>query len=363
MISKSTIEKVMAAADLELVIGKYTAISKKGANFSGSCPFHDEKTASFSYSPAKQVYKCFGCGKSGTNGVRFIMDKEGMSFPEAVEFLAGMFEVVVEYDGEYDPKALQEKRNKEKEQAELLKLADAWYHKKLMDAPRESEVWQKIYARGYDEEIVQLWGLGWAPQSNDNLKTTIINKGLWQPAVDIGLIKSSGGVSYDVYQDRIIIPIRNQWEKLIGFGGRLIPDNKDMAKFLNPPESEVYHKSEVLYGLDKAAAAIRHMGYAYLVEGYMDVISWHRLQVSNTVAPCGTALTEQQAKLLKRYTDKAVVVGDGDKAGLKAMNAQIDLLLKFDFRVEIVELPEGEDPDSLARTHKIEIHETESAAA
>jgi DNA primase len=364
MIAPKTLEEVQSKADVVEVISRYlgeSVLKKKGTNYTCPCPFHNEKTASFMVSSTKQIYKCFGCGKGG-DAISFVKDHQHVSFSEAVEQLASMYSIDFHFDKGMDMVQYKEKLSKEKERALILSFAEDYYHNTLMALPRESQAWQKLSARGINDEQAVLWRLGFAPDNSKNITDTIINRAWYNNAQEIGLIVTKSGVSYDFYRNRIIIPIKDHNGNLCGFSGRSVDDQSKYAKYINPPESDMYDKKSLLFGLFDAKAAIKQFGYAYLVEGNFDVVSMHLHGVENTVAPCGTALTEEQVRLLKRYTHHVVIIGDGDPAGIKAMDKQIDLLLQYDFRTEIVELPIGEDPDSFIRSQTKEKSNASEAA-
>jgi len=363
MITQTTINDILSKADIIEVVTDFMKLEKKGVNYTGCCPFHNEATPSFSVNPAKQIYKCFGCGKGG-GVVKFVMEHEKKSYPEAIEYLAGKYKVPVEYEDHPDPKTLQERKDKAKERADILRWAEEWYHKKLIETPLDSDVWRELQFRGYGEAEVKHWRLGFAPANDRNIVETIINKGWFVTAQEIGLVKSSNGYNFDTYKNRLMFPIADQYGACMGFGGRKLVEDKNVPKYINPVASDMYDKSNVLYGLQHAAPFIKKMGFAYLVEGYTDVISMHRGGACNTVAPCGTALTDQQCKLLKRFFNtpqpKAVILGDADDAGIAAMEKQVDLLLQHEYRVEVAVLPDGHDPESFIRQLQLKsYYETE----
>jgi DNA primase len=365
MIAQTTIDLVREI-DLLTVISKYATLKKKGANHAGPCPFHDEKTGSFTVSPTKNVYKCFGCGKGGNNPIAFIMDKENMEFPTAVKYLADWFNITVEETKSEEP---EEQRSKRADQMELMKYAAEKYRKNLFNMitaqlpyqPLEahSPVTELILNRQLTLETIIQFQIGFAPKERF-LAPNIKERGLLMPAEEIGLVKVGDNGSYDVQRERIIFPIQNERGEVIGLGGRkMADDKKDNPKYINSPESLIYNKSNVLYGLFQAGPHIRKMKFACVVEGYYDVTGFHQAGMPNTVAPCGTSFTEAQAKILKKYTNHLVLIRDGDDAGNKANMRDVDMLLKLGFKVDICLLPDGQDPDSFARNLQPDVQDPE----
>lgn len=353
MIAQATINKVEQAADVVDVIASFIKLQKKGINHVGCCPFHNENTPSFVVSGPKGYYKCFGCGEWGS-AVNFIMKHENKGYAEAIEYLAGKYNITVEYDQYYDPKTLAEKKDLERQRMDMLLFTRDWYHDKLMNAPRDCDAWQELYKRGYDEDVVTDRKLGWAPKESRNVVQHIIERGWYQPAIDLGIIGNKNSFNYDIIQNRLTYPIEDINGVITGFGARYLGDYKkdDWPKWINSKESEWYQKKATVYNLNRARRFIRQYGYLYQVEGYNDVISMDRKGVPNTIAPCGTALTEEQVKLIKKQfgnTPHIVIINDGDEAGQKAAAKAVDMYLKFDFRTEVVEMPEGQDPDSYSR--------------
>lgn len=359
MVSNVTLEKIKAIANIEEIVSDFVKLKKTGSSFTGNCPFHNEKTGSFSVSPAKGIYKCFGCGKGG-DVFSFVMEKEKRTFTEAIEWLADYYKVEVEYDGKLDKQQIAEKKDREKEITAILRWAEEWYHQSLLNADHGSDVWRYLNSRGIDIELVTKWRLGFAPDNYKNITDTIINNGWYQPALDIGLIKTKNSSNFDAYRGRLMIPHLSKNGTLLGFIGRVLDDSK--PKYLNPPDSEIYSKSNELFALSTARSFISERGYVYLTEGQIDVITMHENGLENTVGTGGTALTREHILLLRKYTSHAVIVGDGDVAGTKAMMKVIDELLKFDMRVEVVVLPEGEDPDSFLRKNRIELNHSSKQA-
>lgn len=348
MIKQNTIDEVRSRMDIYEVISNYVKLKKSGSGFTGLCPFHDEKTGSFHVSSSKQIYKCFGCGKSG-DGIRFIMEHDKKTFAETIEYLAQQYNITVEYDQQSQEQSA-ETKDKKKELVQLISWAQKKYEDLLFSLPDDAPVHQYLSSRHYSRDRMRSWSLGFAPDSWDFIKTPLINLGKFEPATHCGLIHSSSGKSYDFFRNRIIIPIHDHNGILIGLAGRLVPGadpekEKSIPKYLNPCESLAYSKKKVWYGLWQAQKAIRDQGFAYIVEGYMDVQALHDVDICNTVASCGTEIDQLQVNLLKRYTRHVVICYDGDNAGTDKMMKQINLFLLNDFKVEVIELPEGQDPD------------------
>lgn len=367
MISDITIQEIYDKVDLVTVITKYVPdLKKKGANHTGCCPFHDEKTASFAVNDVKGMYKCFGCGVGGNNPVNFIMEKLSFDYPSAIKYLANWFGIdVIEDKKDEEPE--EQKANR----ADYLKL-NAWaakkYQKALMEVlEKRALTGEAHYAadhidgRNFTTDSLIAFQIGYAPKDFKFLTSAILERGMIKPANDIGLVKTTTDNNFDCLIDRIIYPIHDERGEVIGFGGRTLGDTKEYAKFLNSRDSLIYKKEKVLYGLYQAAASIRKLECAYLVEGYADVVSFAQTGAPNTVATCGTALTEGHCKLLLKYTKHIILIGDGDKAGKKSNLKNVDMLLRYGFKIEICPLPEEHDPDSFART--LDYKEMEEVAA
>lgn len=349
MITQTSIDQVIDAAGIVEVVGRFVQLKKAGVNYTACCPFHDEKTPSFVVNPAKGIYKCFGCGAGG-GSVKFVMELERKNFPEAIEFLAEMFNIPIEKTNEKVDEAVVEIR-------EGIMKVNAFALKKYTgqtdfilstpdgQAPAHGHL-NYIKERFTKEDIAQ-WQIGYAPDDAKFLTTPVINAGLFEFGKECGLIGEKDGQGYDKLRNRVIFPIQNRNGECIGFGARVIDDTeKKYAKYLNSSDSVVYNKSRVLYGLNFAAKKIAAEKNAYLVEGYTDVIAMHRQGYENTVASCGTALTGEHCLMIKKYCNSVTVLRDADAAGLKAAVRDVELLVAHNFKVEVVLLPEGEDPDS-----------------
>jgi DNA primase len=342
MIKQSIIDELRFKMDITEVVSNFLELKKNQA----CCPFHNEKSPSFRVTPAKQIFKCFGCGEGG-DAIRFVMKHEKKSFLEAIEWLCGFYHIGIEYDQQLQQEYEKTKDARE-EQLQLLTWAQKKFEECLHALPDDAAAVQYLLQRGYDRDKMRSWSLGVAPDDWKFLTTPCINMGKHGAGVDCGLLYSEGGKNWDFFRNRITIPIHDHNGVLVGFGGRLVPGgdvDKKQPKYLNPKESLVYSKSKVWYGLQLAAKAIKEEGFVYVCEGYMDVQSMHDSAMMNTVASCGTEIDENQVKLLKRYTDHVVMCYDGDEPGQKKAMKQIDLFLKHHFKVSVVDLPEGKDPD------------------
>jgi len=341
-ISQQTIETVINSTEIFDVVKEYVVLKKNGANYTGRCPFHNEKSASFVVNTARQIYKCFGCGKGG-GAINFLMDNQNMSYPEAIEHIANKQNISIIYD------EISKSNIDDATQTEKLSKILASTERKYIEQYNISQVAQEyIQNRGYNGHIVLEWRIGYAP-ANNFIRKIASELGIISDCVDAGILSQKDGNTYDVYQNRIIFPIYNHLGKLVGFGGRIIEKDSKYAKYLNSRDSKLYNKSNVLYGLNKANFAIKEKGFAILVEGYTDVISFHYAGANNTVATCGTALTDSHCKLLKRYTDHIVIARDGDDAGINATDKDINILLSYGFKVEVMTIEKGIDPDDLAK--------------
>ncbi len=342
MIQPKSVQEVLDTARIEEVIQDFVTLKRRGSNMIGLCPFHAEKTPSFSVSPSKGIYKCFGCGKSG-NAVGFLMEHEMLSFPEAIRWLAGRYGI------ELEETETSEKAHQEKQLADSLYLINEfaleYYQQQLFETDRGRNVALSYFKkRGFREEIIRKFGLGYAPNNWDSLATKALNTGYNMDHVrKLGLTNQKGG---DFFRDRAMFTIRNISGKVVGFAGRILQKDTKAPKYINSPESEIYVKNKVLYGAHFARQAIRKEDACILVEGYTDVLSLHQAGIENVVASSGTSLTEGQVRLIKRYSQNMVILYDGDAAGTKAAVRGLDMVLEQDMNVKVVMLPEGEDPDS-----------------
>lgn len=353
MISELSIQEVLEAARIEEIIGEDVQLKNSGANLKGLSPFTAEKTPSFMVSPAKQIFKDFSSGKGG-GVVTYLEERKGWSFPEAIKYLAEKYNVELRYEGKEQSK---EQISAEKRLLNSLRAAARYYRDKYVEIrgnmpdyltkEHHPAVLELEGNRLYSEETIIEWGLGYAPNEWRFLTEKVIPKGYYKECETLGLIKSKNGANFDVLRHRIIFPIHDHMGKLVGFGARALEGGQ--PKYLNSKENPIYDKSRVLYGLHKAADAIREEGFAYLVEGYTDVISMHQAGLCNAVATCGTSLTVKHARVLQRYTNHVVICRDGDPAGMRAAARDLAHLVKIGFKSDICQLPLGEDPDTVAR--------------
>ena len=353
MIPKQTIDEIFETAIIEDVVGEFVPLKKRGANFLGNCPFHNEKTPSFTVSPAKGIYKCFGCGKAG-NSVNFIMEHEHYSYPEALRFLARKYNIEIE-EQEQSPE--QKEAANELESLYIVSNYAANYFKKQLHETDEGKAIGLSYflERGFREDIIEKFQLGYNPNAWSDFTETAEKEGYKLSYLEkTGLTIIKGDKKIDRFKGRVIFPIHNLSGRVLGFGGRILKTEEKAAKYVNSPESGIYNKSKVLYGIYTAKKAITQEDTCYLVEGYTDVISLYQAGVENVVASSGTSLTEGQIRLIKRFTENVTILYDGDAAGLKASFRGIDMILKEEMNVRVVLFPQGEDPDSFAKSHTSE---------
>jgi DNA primase len=351
MISRETIDEVKNRVDIVDVIGDFVTLKRSGQNYKALSPFTNEKTASFYVVPAKGIFKDFSSGKGG-DGITFVMEHEGMSYLEAIRFLAKKYGVdVKEEAGRSDEeKASQSERDS---LYILMNFAKDHYKGLLHNHDEGKSIGLSYFReRGFNDRTIDKFELGYSLNEWDNLSKTATSKGYSEEMLEkAGLLirKAEEGKKYDRFRGRVIFPVHNLSGKVIAFGARMLSKEKDQPKYINSPETEIYHKSQVLYGMFQAKNAIRKEEFCFLVEGYTDVISMHQADVENVVASSGTALTEDQIKLMRRFTENVTVLYDGDAAGIKAALRGIDLVLKGGLNVRIVLLPDSEDPDSYSR--------------
>ncbi|PRD51449.1 DNA primase [Sphingobacterium gobiense] len=346
MIKKETIEKVLDAARIEEVVGDFVDLKKRGTSLIGNCPFHNEKTPSFHVSVPKGIYKCFGCGAGG-DALKFVMELEKYSYPEAIRYLADKYSIPVE-EVERSPAQLaaQDKR-------ESLYVLSAWagkyFKEQLWNTPSGQSIGLTYFKeRGYQESIITKFDLGYSPDQWTALSEAAVESGFHKDYLkEIGLaIERDDNSLYDRFRGRVIFPIHNLTGRVIGFGGRTLKTEKAVPKYVNSPESDIYHKSDVLYGLHFAKKAIKDNDVCYLVEGYADVLSMHQAGVENVVSSSGTSLTSGQIRLISRFTNNVVILYDGDAAGIKASLRGTDMLLEEGLNVKVLLFPDGNDPDS-----------------
>ncbi|MFM1999363.1 MAG: hypothetical protein RL204_1310 [Bacteroidota bacterium] len=353
MISRSTIDKIYQTAIIEEVIGEFVNLKKSGSSWKGLSPFANEKSPSFFVVPAKGIYKDFSSGKGG-NVVDFLMEHEKLNYPEALRWLAAKYNIEIEEDKQTEEQQL------EKSERESLSLVTEWAAKWFQEQLHNSEEGQAIglsyfQERGFRPDIIKRFQLGYCPDKWDTMSKAAIEAGYnIQYLEKTGLSRDREGTPYDFFRGRVMFPIHNISGKVIAFGGRTLKSDKSVAKYFNSPESELYIKSNVLFGLHLAKNGIVKNDVCYLVEGYTDVVSLNQAGVENSVASSGTSLTEGQIRLIKRYTHNITILYDGDSAGIKASFRGIDMILKEGMNVKVLLFPDGDDPDSFARKHSSE---------
>lgn len=345
MIARESIQEVMTRADITDVVGQFVRLKKRGANFIANCPFHNEKTPSFYVSPAKGIYKCFGCGKGG-NSVTFIQEHEKLTYPEAIKWLANYYNIEIE-ESEKTPEQQQQQLAEEALRI-VNEFAANYFHDTLLNDEEGQAIGLSYFKqRGFRKDILEKFRLGYSPEGYDKFYKHATDKGHSEHILEqSGLIKQRNGKYYDAYYGRVIFPIESMTGRVLGFGARILKKTDKAPKYINTPENELYNKSRVLYGMHQSRQAIGKLDECFLVEGYTDVISLHQGGVENVVSSSGTSLTEGQLRLIGQLTKNLTILYDGDAAGVKAALRGLDLALEQSFNVKLVLLPEGEDPDS-----------------
>lgn len=357
MITKETIDKIFSAIRVEEIIGEYVQLKKTGSNYKGLSPFVDEKTPSFVVSPSKQIWKDFSSGKGGT-AITFLMEIEGFSYPEALRYAAKKYGIEIEEN----LRELTEEERKAQTDKDLLykihEVANHFFQEQLYDTEEGQLIgWAYFKERELNPEIIKKFQLGYSPQKFNAFSQYALNKGYSKEILEksgLSIFSERNPEGIDRFRERVIFPIQSFSGRVLGFGGRILKSNEKSAKYLNSPETEIYHKSQVLYGLAQSKQAISKENYCLLVEGYMDVISLHQNGIENVVASSGTALTTEQIKLIKRLTENVTILFDGDAAGIKASFRSIDMLLSEEMNIRVLLFPEGHDPDSFSRSHSME---------
>lgn len=353
MIPKETVDRIIDAARIEDVVGDFVTLKRRGANFVACCPFHNEKTPSFYVSPAKGIYKCFGCGKVGTS-VGFIMEHESLSYVEALKYLAKKYGIeVVEKEESAEDIA---QRQRHESLMLVSEFAAGFFSESLKTREGQAIGYAYFKSRGLEDDTIAKFGLGWAPRSRHALADAAKAAGYKEEfLVDTGLcVRRDDGTLSDRFYDRVVFPIHSVSGRPIAFGCRTLRTDKTVAKYVNSPETEIYVKSRSLYGIYFARNEIARQDRCLLVEGYLDVISMHQLGITNVVASSGTSLTVEQIRLIKRFTSNVTIIYDGDAAGIHAALRGIGLVLKEGLNVKVVLLPDGDDPDSYSRKHTLE---------
>lgn len=353
MIDRDTIDRIYATIDIVDIVGDYVTLKRKGVNYEACCPFHQEKTPSFKVSPARGIYKCFGCGKSG-NAVNFVMESENITYPEALRLLAKRYGIDVKEEALSEE---QIERNNNRESMFVLNEWSANYFQRYMFNEAEGRSVALSYfssQRGFSDATIHKFGLGFCPSSGSRFSDDARAAGYKEEfllSTGLSIKRETDGHLRDRFYDRVIFPVHNVSGRVVAFGGRTLRTDKKVAKYQNSPESEIYSKSRELYGLFFAKKAIQQADMVIMVEGYADVISMHQAGVENVVASSGTSLTEEQIRLVGRFTKNITLMYDGDAAGVKAAMRGVDLILKEGLNVRIVLLPEEHDPDTFARAY------------
>ena len=354
MIPQDTIMSILDAVRIEEVVGDFVSLKRRGANLIGVCPFHKEKTPSFIVSPAKGIFKCFGCGKAG-DSVRFIMEHEHYSYPEALRFLAQKYGIIIE-EKEQTPEEMVAQNERER-MFNVNSFAQQYFSSTMKNDEEGLAIGMSYFReRGFRDAIIDKFQLGYCLNQRDAFIQHAIKNGYSKELLlKVGLASGNEERTYDKYQGRVIFPIHNLTGKVIGFGARILSGDKTKAKYLNSPESEIYNKSQTLYGIYFAKSEISRLDNCILVEGYADVLSMHQAGIENTVASSGTSLTTEQIRLISRYTKNITVLYDGDSAGIHAALRGTDMILEEGMNVRIVVLPPDEDPDSFVQHNPIEV--------
>ena len=353
MIDPETVDRIYAAANIVDIVSDYVTLRRKGVNYVACCPFHNEKTPSFVVSPAKGLFKCFGCGKGG-NAVTFLMEHESLTYPEALKMVAKRYGIEVK---EKEMTEEEVRRNDDRESMFVLNGWAAEYFANYLHHEAEGMNVGMSYfrrTRGLTDATIRKFGLGFCPAKGDRMSQAALAAGYKREflvSTGLSLVSERDGALYDRFRDRVIFPVHNISGRIVAFGGRTLRTDKAVAKYQNSPESEIYSKKRELYGLYFAKKAIQQLNFAILVEGYLDVISMHQAGIENVVSSSGTSLTTEQIRLLGRFTKNITVIYDGDAAGIHASLRGIDMILKEGMNVRVVLLPEPEDPDSFARAH------------
>ena len=356
MIPQDTVDKILDSAQIVDVIGDFVSLKRRGANYIACCPFHNEKTPSFYVSPAKGIYKCFGCGKSGT-AVGFVMEHESMTYVEALKYLARKYGIEVK-EKEDSPEEIAARQRNES----LLLVMDyteQFFKDSLKTQEGRSIGYAYFRSRGLEDATIEKYGLGWSPKSGHALAEAALAKGYKEEFLTATgvCIKRNDGSLIDKFYDRAMFPIHSVSGRVIAFGGRTLRSDyktANIGKYVNSPETEIYDKSRSLYGIYFAKSEMSKLDKCYLVEGYLDVLSMHQLGITNVVASSGTSLTVPQIRLIKKFTDNVTIMYDGDAAGIHAALRGIGLILKEGLNVRVVLLPDGDDPDSYSQKHNLE---------
>ena len=353
MIPRETINQILETARIEDVVSEFVTLRKRGSNLIGVCPFHKEKTPSFNVNPARNIFKCFGCGKAG-DSVRFIMEHEHYSYPEALRYLAKKYGIKIE-EREQTPEEMAAQNERER-MFNINNFAQNYFSNTMMNTDEGQSVGLAYFReRGFRDAIINRFQLGYCPNSGSAFTDFAIKNGYDKDLlIKVGLTGSYENRLYDRYQGRVIFPIHNLTGKVIGFGGRILTSEKTKAKYVNSPESEIYNKSQTLYGIFFARNEISRLDNCILVEGYADVLSMHQAGIENVVASSGTSLTTEQIRMISRYTKNITMLYDGDAAGIHAALRGTNMILEEGMNVRIVVLPPEDDPDTFVQHNPIE---------
>ena len=354
MITKETIDKIFAAIRVEEIVGEYVQLKRAGSNFKGLSPFHDEKTPSFVVSPSKQIWKDFSSGKGG-NAISFLMEIENFTYPEALRYAAKKYGIEVEENRrEYTEDEKQQQTDKEL-LYKIHEVASDFFQHQLFETEEGRSIGYSYFKeRELREEMLRKFQLGYSPEQKNAFTEYALDKGYSKEILEksgLSVFPENAPNGVDRFRERVMFPIHSFSGRVLGFGARILKNNVKTAKYLNSPETEIYHKSNVLYGLNQGKQAISKNNLCLLVEGYMDVIALHQAGIENVVSSSGTALTAEQIKLIKRLTENVTLLFDGDAAGIKASFRSIDMLLSESMNIRILLFPDGDDPDSFSRKH------------
>ena len=353
MIPQDTVNKILDSAQIVEVISDFVSLKRRGANFIACCPFHNEKTPSFYVSPSKGIYKCFGCGKSGT-AVGFVMEHESMTYVEALKYLAKKYGIEVK-EKEDSPEEIAARQRSESLYL-VMDFAEKFFQESLKTPEGRSIGYAYFRSRGLEDSTIEKYGLGWSPKGGSVFSREALAKGYKEEfltATGVS-IKRNDGSLIDKFYDRVMFPIHSVSGRVIAFGGRTLRSDyktANIGKYVNSPETEIYDKSRSLYGIYFAKSEISRQDKCFLVEGYLDVLSMHQLGITNVVASSGTSLTVPQIRLIKKFTSNVTIMYDGDAAGIHAALRGIGLILKEGMNVRVVLIPDGDDPDSYSRKH------------
>ena len=354
MISKQTIDQIFSAVRVEEIVGEYVQLKRAGSNFKGLSPFHDEKSPSFVVSPSKQIWKDFSSGKGGT-AISFLMEIENFTYPEALRHAAQKYGIEIEED----KREFTEEQKQAQTDKELLykihEIANDYFQEQMFETEEGRTIAYSYFKeRELRDDIIKKFHLGYSPEQRNAFTEFALNKGYSKEILEksgLSIFPENAPNGIDRFRERVLFPIHSFSGRVLGFGARILKNNIKTAKYLNSPETEIYHKSSVLYGLSQGKQAISKANLCLLVEGYMDVIALHQSGIENVVASSGTALTVDQIKLIKRLTENVTILFDGDPAGIKASFRSIDLLLAEEMNIRILLFPDGDDPDSFSRKH------------